>query len=96
MSTWAEGCRTRKQQPRSSGSGRSDHHSDRLVGARGGIRGRGHADVFVFEQPFAASFGVLTIGYGYAGFTARRYPTAFAKGGDADSSTGNRLLAPAF
>ncbi|SDM01716.1 phage major capsid protein, HK97 family [Geodermatophilus siccatus] len=49
-----------------------------------------------FEQPYAASLGVLIVGYGYAGFTAARYPSGFAQVGGADSSGTTGLQAPAF
>ena len=43
-----------------------------------------------FDQPKAAELDVLMVVYGYAAFTANRYPKAFAK------ITGTGLVTPTF
>jgi hypothetical protein len=49
-----------------------------------------------FEQTLGGSLTTTLAVYGYAAFTAGRYPTAVAKVGGLDASAGNGLIAPAF
>jgi HK97 family phage major capsid protein len=48
-----------------------------------------------FEQTTGGSLTTKLVVYGYAGFTAGRYPTAFSKIGGLDTTT-NGLIAPSF
>jgi HK97 family phage major capsid protein len=49
-----------------------------------------------FEQTLAQNLTVKLIAYGYAAFTAGRYPQAVARIGGADTAAGNGLVAPTF
>jgi hypothetical protein len=49
-----------------------------------------------FEQTLGQNLTVKLIAYGYAAFTAGRYPQATAKVGGVDASAGNGLIAPTF
>jgi len=49
-----------------------------------------------FEQTLGQNLTVKLIAYGYAAFTAGRYPQAVARVGGADSTGGNGLIAPTF
>lgn len=49
-----------------------------------------------FEQTLGASLTVKLVVYGYAAFTAGRYPQAFGKVGGVDSVAGQGLVTPTF
>lgn len=49
-----------------------------------------------FEQTLGQNLTVKLIAYGYAAFTAGRYPQAVARVGGADTGAGNGLIAPTF
>ena len=49
-----------------------------------------------FEQTLGQNLTVKLIAYGYAAFTAGRYPQAVARVGGADTVAGNGLVAPTF
>lgn len=49
-----------------------------------------------FEQTLAQNLTVKLVVYGYAAFTAARYPKAVARIGGADTAAGNGLIAPTF
>jgi HK97 family phage major capsid protein len=49
-----------------------------------------------FEQTLAQNLTVKLVVYGYAAFTAGRYPQSVARIGGADTAAGNGLIAPTF
>jgi HK97 family phage major capsid protein len=49
-----------------------------------------------FEQTLGQNLTVKLVIYGYAAFTAGRYPQAVARIGGADTAAGNGLIAPTF
>lgn len=49
-----------------------------------------------FEQTLGQNLTVKLIAYGYAAFTAGRYPQSVARVGGADTGAGNGLIAPTF
>jgi HK97 family phage major capsid protein len=49
-----------------------------------------------FEQTLAQNLTVKLVIYGYAAFTAGRYPQSVARVGGADTAAGNGLIAPTF
>jgi hypothetical protein len=49
-----------------------------------------------FEQTLGQNLTTKLVAYGYAAFTAGRYPQAVAKIGGADTAAGNGLVAPTF
>jgi HK97 family phage major capsid protein len=49
-----------------------------------------------FEQTLGQNLTVKLIAYGYAAFTAGRYPQAVGRVGGADTGAGNGLIAPTF
>lgn len=49
-----------------------------------------------FEQTLGQNLTVKLIAYGYAAFTAGRYPQSVARVGGADTTAGNGLVAPTF
>jgi len=49
-----------------------------------------------FDQTLGQNLTVKLVVYGYAAFTAGRYPQAFAKFGGLDTGAGNGLVAPTF
>lgn len=49
-----------------------------------------------FEQTLGQNLTVKLVAYGYAAFTAGRYPQATAKIGGLDTGAGNGLIAPTF
>jgi len=49
-----------------------------------------------FDQTLGGNLTVKLVTYGYAAFTAGRYPTAFGKTGGLDAAAGNGQIAPTF
>jgi hypothetical protein len=59
-------------------------------------QGDGHARQLRFEQTLGQNLTVKLVIYGYAAFTAGRYPQAVAKIGGLDTVAGQGLVAPTF
>jgi hypothetical protein len=49
-----------------------------------------------FEQTLGQNLTTKLVAYGYAAFTAGRYPQAVSRVGGADTAAGNGLVAPTF
>lgn len=58
--------------------------------------GNGGPQTLTFEQTAGASLSVTLVAYGYAAFTAGRYPTAVGIVGGNAGAAGNGLVAPTF